>query len=171
MVHLYCGDGKGKTTCAMGLALRAAGRGKRVVIAQFLKGRDSGERLAMALYPGITLLPVPEKMPFFSVMDEKEKADAAAQSTLLFSQAAELVASGECDFLVLDEISVAISLGLLPLEAVTRLVDACPAGMELILTGREIIGALLHRADYITEMKNHRHPYDSGVKAREGIEY
>ncbi len=171
MVHFYYGDGKGKTTCAIGLALRAAGRGKRVVVVQFLKGGDSGERLTMALHPEITLLPIPEKMPFFSVMNEKEKADAAAQSALLFSQAAQLAAKGKCDLLVLDEICAAISLGLLPLEAVTRLIDACPAGMELILTGREIIDALFYRADYITEMKNHRHPYDSGVKAREGIEY
>jgi cob(I)alamin adenosyltransferase len=171
MIHLYLGDGKGKTTCAMGLALRAAGRGKRVVIAQFLKGAGSGKRLALALLPGVTLLPVPEKMPFFSAMSEKEKAETAAQSALLLSQAAELVAKGECDFLVLDEICVVLSLGLLPLEAVTRLADACPAGMELVLTGRKACSALLHRADYITEMKNHRHPYDSGVKAREGIEY
>lgn len=171
MIHLYWGNGKGKTTSAMGLALRAAGRGKKVVIAQFLKGADSGERLALALLPGVTLLPVPEKMSFFPAMNEKEKAEAASQSSLLLSQAAELVAKGACDFLVLDEICVALSLGLLPLEAITRLIDAGPAELELVLTGREACRALMHRADYITEMKNHRHPYDSGIGAREGIEY
>ena len=79
MIHIYCGDGKGKTTCAFGLALRAAGRGNRVIIAQFLKGADSGERLSIAKVPGVTLLEVPEEVKFSFMMNDEEKARASSR--------------------------------------------------------------------------------------------
>ena len=94
MIHLYCGDGKGKTTAAFGLALRWAGRGGRAVIAQFLKGADSGERYALAHVPGVTLLPVPETIKFVFAMDEEEKAAARAESRALLAGALAALEGG-----------------------------------------------------------------------------
>ena len=157
MVHLYCGEGKGKTTAAMGLALRMAGRGKRVVVAQFLKGADSGERYALAMLPQVTLLPLPER--------EAEQARYLA----LAEQARTLGAQPDCGLLVLDEVCAAVNTGLLPLEEVISCLDR--AAGEVVLTGRDPDPALVGRADYITEMGKLRHPFDLGTAARPGVEY
>ena len=169
MVHLYLGDGKGKTTCAMGLALRAAGREQRVVIAQFLKSGDSGERLALKRFSNVTLLPVPERVKFTFAMDAMEKEAAAEQSSRLLAAAQGLMSG--CDLLVLDEICAAVSTGLLPLEQVTGLLDRRPESLEVVLTGRDPAPALYDRADYITEMVKRKHPFDRGAAARRGVEY
>jgi len=169
MVHLYHGDGKGKTTCAMGLALRAAGRGKRVVIAQFLKCGESGERMALRGFSNVTLIPVPETMKFVFAMSVEEKA-AAEEKMLMILQAAKGLMSG-CDLLVLDEVCGAVSTGLLTQEQVTALLDSRPEGVEVVMTGRDPAQTLLDRADYVTEMRKVKHPYDQDVPAREGIEY
>lgn len=169
MVHLYTGDGKGKTTCAMGLALRAAGRGMRVVIAQFLKGEGSGERLAFEKFPNVTLIFVPERMKFVSAMNGAEKAEAAARARELLGTAARLSAS--CDMLVLDEVCGAVTEGLIPLEAVLRLLDDRPETLEVVMTGREPAPELIARAHYLTEMKKRKHPFDEGASARAGIEF
>lgn len=170
MVHIYCGDGKGKTTCAMGLALRSAGRGNRVVIAQFLKDGNTGERVAWAKHDNVTLLPVPEKMKFIFAMDEAEKSATRAEMTALFDRAAGLVRAGECDLLILDEMCSAVTTGMVPLEKVTAFLDEKPQA-EIVLTGRDPEQALQDRADYITEMKKIKHPFDQGAKAREGVEW
>ena len=169
MIHLYCGDGKGKTTCAMGLALRALRRDWRVVIAQFLKSEDSGERRILSGLSGVHLLPLPPEAPFTFAMTEAERAEAAERASALLDDAHALLAPGV--LLVLDEVCPAIAAGLLPLHAVTGLLDACPAGAEVVLTGRAPDLALVARADYITEMKSRRHPYESGARARSGIEF
>ena len=103
MIHIYCGDGKGKTTCAFGLALRAAGRGNRVIIAQFLKGADSGERLSIAKVPGVTLLEVPEEVKFSFMMNDEEKARASSRFERELDEAARAARAGECELVVLDE--------------------------------------------------------------------
>lgn len=171
MVHIYCGDGKGKTTAAMGLALRAAGRGWGVVIAQFLKSEDSGERRALACVPGVTLLPLPERVKFSFQMDEADRREAAARFAALCDQCQGLAAAGEARMVILDEVCAAVNTGLLPLERVLALLDGLPAGAEAVLTGRDPHPALLARADYVTEMKKNRHPYEKGVRARSGIEF
>lgn len=171
MIHIYCGDGKGKTTCAFGLALRAAGRGRRVVIAQFLKSGDSGERDAIAHVPGVTLLEVPEQMKFTFLMNEEEKAAFSIQMRDILARAARLAEEGACGLLVLDECCAAVSSGLLPVEEVLALLDAAPGALEVVITGRDPHPDLVERADYITEMKKIRHPFDKGVAAREGIEW
>ena len=152
MIHLYCGDGKGKTTAAMGLALRMAGRGKPVVIAQFLKGADSGERYALSLLPKVTLLPAPEPIKFSFQLTQ---AEAAARKEA-------------CGLLVLDEVCAAVNTGLLPLERVLACLDR--VSCEVVLTGRDPVPELWERADYITEMEKLRHPYDRGIAARPGVE-
>lgn len=167
MLHLYCGNGKGKTTAAMGLALRAAGRGKRVVIAQFLKGADSGERFALAQLPQVTLLPVPDTVKFsFRMTEEERRAEARRYQDLL-----ELIrqeAQG-CFLLVLDEACAAVNTGLLPLEDLLAYLDSLEC--EVVLTGRDPAPQLAERADYITSMEAVRHPFEQGISARKGIEF
>ena len=171
MIHIYCGDGKGKTTCAFCLALRAAGRGRKVLITQFLKSGDSGERAAIAHVPGVTLLEVPERMKFTFRMTEEEKISFGAQMKALLEQTRAVVEKGELDMLVMDECCAAVAKGLLPLEDVLSLLDSVPEALEVIITGRNPDPALVERADYITEMKKIRHPFDKGVAARKGIEW
>ena len=171
MVHLYCGDGKGKTTCAMGLALRAIGRGERVVIAQFLKDGDSGERMALTGLEGVTLLDVPAEMKFSSAMNEAEKQAAAIQFIQMMDQVEEAVHAGTCGMVILDEVCAAVGTGLLLLKRVEDFLDHRPEGTEVVLTGRNPAPALMKRADYVTEMKKIAHPYDAGIPARRGIEY
>lgn len=169
MVHIYCGDGKGKTTCAMGLAVRSAGHGRKVVVAQFLKGSNSGERAVLESLPTVNCLPVPETIKFIFAMDEQEKAEALAQMTAAFTQAVE--ASRDSDLLVLDELCGAITTGMVPLEKVLAFLDSRPEQLEVVITGRDPAPELQERADYITEMRKIKHPFDQGVNAREGIEW
>jgi cob(I)alamin adenosyltransferase len=169
MLHIYCGDGKGKTTCAMGLAVRAAGHGRRVVVAQFLKGDNSGERAVLEALPNVTCLPVPQTIKFVFAMDDEEKTQAHAQMTAAFARAAAL--GRESDLLVLDELCGAISTGMVPLEQVLAFLDSCPETLEVVITGRDPAEELQERADYITEMKKIKHPFDRGINGREGIEW
>ena len=169
MLHIYCGDGKGKTTCSMGLAVRAAGHGRKVVVAQFLKSGNSGERAVLEQLPTVNCIPVPGTMKFTFLMNEQEKADTRAQMTAIFSRAAEL--GRESDLLVLDELCSAVSTGMVPLEEVLAFLDSRPENLEVVITGRDPAPELQERADYITEMRKIKHPFDKGVNAREGIEW
>lgn len=169
MLHIYCGDGKGKTTCAMGLAIRAAGHGRKVVVAQFLKSGNSGERVVLSALPTVNCLSVPETMKFTFAMNEQEKAQTRAQMTASFAQAAE--AGRESDLLILDELCGAIATGMVPLEDVLAFLDSRPENLEVVITGRDPAPALQERADYITEMRKIKHPFDRGVSAREGVEW
>ena len=169
MLHIYCGDGKGKTTCSMGLAVRAAGHGRSVVVAQFLKGGNSGERVVLESLPSVNCIPVPETIKFVFAMNEQEKTEARAQMTGAFEQA--VAASRNSDLLVLDELCSAISTGMVPLETVLDFLDNCPEQLEVVITGRDPAPELQERADYITEMRKVKHPFDKGVNAREGVEW
>lgn len=171
MLHIYHGDGKGKTTCAFGLALRALGRGWTVTVVQFLKSEHSGERFALSSLPGATLLPLPERVTFSFRMTEEERAEARTRYAGQCAGALALARSGQARLLVLDEVCAALNTGLLTLDTVTSLLDALPPDTETVLTGRNPPEELLRRADYITEFVKQRHPYDRGVAAREGIEF
>lgn len=171
MIHLYTGEGKGKTTAAMGLALRMAGRGRKVMIAQFLKSSNSGERFALAKLPGICLLDVPEKVKFTFQMDEQDRREAAARFEGLLSDCERGLKNGSADLVVLDEVCAAVNAGLLNEGQVTALMDQYGRKAELVLTGRNPVQAFLDRADYVTEMKAVRHPYEKGISAREGVEF
>ncbi|NCB63679.1 MAG: cob(I)yrinic acid a,c-diamide adenosyltransferase [Clostridia bacterium] len=170
MIHIYCGDGKGKTTASMGLAVRSAGRGNRVVVAQFLKNSDSGERLVLPAIPGITVLDIPAEMKFVWTMTEEEKAAERTRQTALFRKAANLALAGKCELLVLDEMCSAASTGMVPLEEVTAFLDGKPENLEVVMTGRDPLPELCDRADYITEMRKIKHPFDQGVPSRVGVE-
>ena len=171
MIHLYCGDGKGKTTAAIGLAMRSAGRGNRVVVAQFLKNADSGERAALSLLPSILLLDAPEIMKFVFQMTPGEKQAERERQTALFDAAVTLTSRERAGLLVLDEMCSAVNTGMVSLERVTEFLDHMPAGLEVVLTGRDPAPELERRADYITEMRKCKHPYDRGVAPRLGVEW
>lgn len=171
MIHLYHGDGKGKTTAAMGLALRAAGSGLNVVIVQFLKGRESGEINLLGAMPNVTVLRGKNSFKFSFQMDSGERQAAAEAHEENLQEALELAYSGACDVLILDEALGALSTGLLGAELVRGLVINPLPGLELILTGRKPPEFIMDAADYITEMRCIRHPYTKGVDARRGIEW
>ncbi len=171
MIHLYCGEGKGKTTAAMGLALRAAGQGLPVVIVQFLKGRVSGEISLLQNLPGVQVLRGKNSLKFSFQMDEGEKKLAKQAHEENLAEALRLTKQNPGGLLVLDEALGALSAGLLCEDTVTSLLAECPKETELVFTGRNPAPFLLERADYITEMKNIRHPFEKGTAARKGIEY
>lgn len=166
LVHLYWGNGKGKTTAAMGLALRALGSGKRVVIVQFLKGAESGEvgllrRLGAAVYRGKA------GQKFVSQMSEEEK-----QATRELQGENLLCAMRHpADLLILDEACAACKLGMVEETLLKQAVLQKPFAQELVLTGREPADWMQAAADYSTEMLCRRHPYDKGIAARKGVEF
>lgn len=166
MLHIYHGDGKGKTTAAMGLALRMAGRGKRVVIAQFLKCEDSGERFALARLDGAELLALPECLPFTFELSPEQLEQERRRYADMLQQLEER--SAHADLLVLDEVCDAVDIGLVELDAVLHLLDGYKG--EAVLTGRQGQPELLCRADYVTRMEKQKHPFDRGVGARIGVE-
>ena len=166
LVHLYYGDGKGKTTAAMGLALRALGQGQRVVIVQFLKTGTSGEleslrRLGAAVFSG------KPGTKFVSRMSDAEKAETGQWN----DQMLRCALSENCDLLILDELCAARQYALVSERLAKTAVLDHPAGAEVVITGRMPEDWMAEAADYITEMRCCRHPYQQGVTARRGIEY
>ena len=170
LVHLYCGDGKGKTTAAVGLAVRHSGRGGKVVFAQFLKDGTSGECRVLAKL-GVTVLAANPVGKFSFRMTEEEKAETAAALGRTFDAATGFAVRERATLLVRDEICAAVNCGFLPEKTLTEFLESRPDSLEVVLTGRDPSENLQVHADYITEMKKRRHPFDEGVAAREGIEF
>ncbi|NLA57817.1 MAG: cob(I)yrinic acid a,c-diamide adenosyltransferase [Firmicutes bacterium] len=169
LVQVYTGDGKGKTTAALGQALRAVGRGLRVYMAQFIKGQESGEHLAaqrLCSYLTISQLGTGE---FIINREPTEEELALAQAG--WSEISQVVQRGGYDLVILDEISHAVKVGLITIEQVLGLISKRPKHVEMILTGRDMQAELIAAADLVTEMRCVRHPYDRGLKVRKGIEY
>jgi len=169
-IQVYTGDGKGKTTCALGLALRAVGHGFQVFMVQFLKGRETGEVKAAAnrLAPDLTLrsfgrpglvnlrAPAPEDLALV-----REAWDLARQ----------VILAGKHDLVILDEINLVLTFELLPPEEVFQVLRERPPGVEVVLTGRQAPPELVEMADLVTEMRPVKHYYEAGVKSRRGIEW
>lgn len=169
LTHFYFGGGKGKTTAAMGLAARVLGRGGRVVIVQFLKDGESGEMAFFSKQKNVTLFS--GKSGGFSFnMTGQQKAETAGIHAENFKRAAEIAVSGGCDLLVLDECADAVQTGLFDEKMLCEFLKAKPYELELVITGHKPLRCILAASDYVTEMKKHKHPYDAGVAAREGIE-
>ena len=171
LLHLYTGDGKGKTTAAMGLALRALGQGQRVMVAQFMKNGKSGELAALRQLPGATVVPVEPIQKFVFRMTPEERAAARAQQCAQAESLAALVAAEAPEVLVLDELALAMQMGLVSEESGWALIEAGLRHGEVVTTGRSAPESLLTRADYVSEVVKRRHPYDRGIQARKGIEF
>ena len=171
LIHIYTGDGKGKTTAALGLSLRAAGHGLRVVIVQFLKGRDTGEIHALEQIPDVTVLRFKESLGFFSsASDDKRHAMMQIHDELL-AEAKRLTDESLCDILVLDEICAAYRYGALDKSLADEIVLNKSPELELVLTGRDAPEHWVAIADYVSEVVMRRHPHKRGIAARRGIEF
>ncbi len=166
-VQIYTGDGKGKTTAALGLALRAAGHGMRTYIGQFMKGQHYGELDALRDQPHIT---IEQYGDVRCIRREEVTADHVAQAQRGLERAREAMLSGQYDIVVLDEVNVTVWFGLLTIEEVLVFLDQRPAHVEVILTGRRAPPELIARANLVTEMREVKHYYQQGVLARKGIE-
>ena len=172
LTHIYTGDGKGKTSCAMGMALRAAGNGLSVNIFQFCKTEPSGELKSLALLPGVTLTRAQvETHKFAWDMDAEEKAQWDDAQQALFDEACEACVDGRCDLVILDEVLGAVRERAIDEAQLSYLIGHRHKGVELVLTGRNASPALIAKADYVTEMRMVKHPYTEGIPARRGIEY
>lgn len=169
LVEVYTGNGKGKTTAAMGVALRAIGSDKKVYIIYFMKGSQSyGEQIALSKLPnctfsrfGLDSFVDPENV----TNDDKEEAQKA------FLKAQEVIYSNNYDLVILDEINIAVAWKLLDVNDVIRMISMKPEKVELILTGRYADSRLINLADLVTEMVEIKHPYTKGIQARQGIDY
>jgi len=166
-VHVYTGDGKGKTTAALGLALRAVGAGWRVFFGQFAKGMECSELTALERLAGSITVRQFGRACFIDRQPEQMDVHCAEQGLMECGEAAD---SGKYQLLVLDEVNVAVALGLIRLEDLTQLIDGKPRGLELVITGRWAHRSVTQRADLVTEMQEIKHYYSQGVLARTGIE-
>jgi len=169
LIQVYTGNGKGKTTAALGLSLRAVGHGMKVLIIQFMKGNIRYGELESAkkLSPYLTIRQMGRET-FVSKTDPDPEDIKLAREA--FSFAKKVIKEKEYDMVILDEINVAIDYGLIPLPDLLHLLDTKPESIELILTGRNAKPEIMERADLVTEMVEHKHYYQKGIPAREGIE-
>lgn len=193
MIHVYHGNGKGKTTAAIGLAVRAAGAGRKVLFTQFMKGNISSEIGVLREIPGITVLLPGIRSGFYREMSESDKEAVSERHNEILREIKRRMEAGEADVIVMDEIAHAYRYRLLDRELAGEIIrlakktkavikeeqavgeddgeDFTGSETELILTGREPDESFLEAADYITEMKQQRHPYERGIPARKGIEW
>ncbi len=171
LIHIYTGNGNGKTTAALGLAIRFAGCGGKAVIVQFCKGSETGELESLSRIPGITVLRNSRDYGFWSSCTKQQQELVRLENNANISQALSLVGQGESSLLVLDEVMFAYSIGAVDAGAVDNLLNRKPKELELVLTGRDAPEHFLVLADYISEIKCIRHPYEKGIVARRGIEF
>jgi cob(I)alamin adenosyltransferase len=169
-IQVYTGNGKGKTTAALGLALRAAGRGLRTYMAQFLKKGEYGELLAVSGRLADLITIEQFGLPEFHHEGRGASAEEIAAAEAGLAAVAAALTGASYRIVILDEINTLLHFRIVPVESVLRLIDRRPAGVELILTGRYVPQAVLERADLVTEMREIRHYYQKGVQARTGIE-
>lgn len=167
MIHIYTGDGKGKTTAACGLALRSAGCGKNVLVVQFLKDGTSGEMCAFENFKNITVMSS-ETKGFLWNMTDRERQETKELHEKLFKTAMQK--ASDFDVVIFDEILGAISTGMIGETAVFEFLKTNPEP-EIVLTGRGASEKLIHLADYVSEIKCVKHPMEKGIPARKGIEY
>jgi cob(I)alamin adenosyltransferase len=167
-VQVYTGNGKGKTTAALGLALRAAGAGRRVFIAQFIKKALCSEHMALDRYGDLIIISR-FGTGFLRGRQHTGPEVKAAQKGL--AAVARIIASGEYDVVIMDEINVATHAGLVSVESLVEIIDNRPPGVEIVLTGRNADRRVIRKADLVTEMKEIKHYMNKGVRARKGIEF
>lgn len=191
LIHLYYGDGKGKTTAAAGMCVRAAGNNKRVLFVQFMKDGSSGEVSVLKELPGIEVIYGNVPYGFYGQMDEEAKSLFAEEQKRLFHKMADKIKeeiknaklhsenafgerfheNGFRILLVMDEITYAYNWNLIDRPELEKLLNNKPDFLEIVMTGRNPEQFLIERADYVTEMKFEKHPFEKGVEARKGVEF
>jgi len=170
LVSIFTGQGKGKTTAAIGTAVRAAGHGLKVHVIFFLKGStyEHGEFKILSEIPGVTISSFGKKG---WIRENDTSSEHRQQAQLAFEEARKTVIGGEYDLVILDEINIALSFGLIELEQVIKLIEDKPSHVELILTGNDADPRLVMMADLVSEILAIKHPFTEGIKARKGIDY
>ena len=169
MIHLYYGNGKGKTTAAMGLALRCAGSGGRVLIFQFLKDNSSSERNALCNIDGIEIINGKSCEKFVFNMSESEKAQASQYYCTMLDEVFEN--AKEYDMLILDEVMTAVTCGLIEESCLIKQLKKHKDDAEIVMTGGTPSEKVIQICDYVTHMQKIKHPFDNGTVARKGVEY
>ena len=171
LIHIYCGDGKGKTSAATGLAVRAAGCGKQVLFARFLKNEDSGELEILDRIPEIHVIHLERSFGFYRTLTEEEQAEVRQMYEALWQDIVRRAETDVYDVLVMDEFMAAYNYGLIGHDAAFAFLREKPERLEVVLTGRDPDEALVELADYVSEIRKVKHPFDRGIRARRGIEY
>lgn len=171
LIHIYCGDGKGKTTAAMGLAVRCSGAGEKVLLFQFLKGNNSSERKNIEKIENITIIPGRQSTKFVNQMTEEEKAEMREFYKRKFEEIKAMVKDGGYRMLVMDELIATVNHGFVTEQELLAFLKEKPEELEVVMTGRNPKESLCKIADYITEMKMIKHPYEQGIPARRGVEF
>lgn len=169
MIHLYMGDGKGKTTAAVGLAVRASGSGMQVLFSQFMKGNNTGEIHSLEMIPNIKILRSEKQYGFYRDLSEAEKLELTEVHNQIMDELLKTAYNGQVQMIILDEITYPARWNLVDVNKLKKLLQN--ESVEFVLTGRDPEGFMLDCADYITEMRKVRHPYEKGIKARVGVEY
>lgn len=170
-IHIYYGNGKGKTTCSVGLAVRAAGCGKKVLFIQFMKTGKSSEIRMIESLPGIEVMEAPRMKKFSFNMNEEEKQEMLEADNAVLALIKEKVSGGDYDLLVMDESLGSCHKGFLDEGLLLDFLQNKPEHLEVVMTGRHPDDTLMDMADYVTEMHKVKHPYDKGINARRGIEF
>lgn len=169
-IHIYCGDGKGKSTAAMGLTVRAAGSGQKVVLTQFLKNGSSSEFKILENLPQVQIFKCSKNFGFLWNMSEEKKAEAKKAYMELFELVTKTAVEENAFLLVMDEFMSAYNFGMLDKEMALNFLREKPDNLEVVLTGRDPAPELIELADYVSEICKRKHPFDQGIPARKGIE-
>ncbi len=170
LIHIYEGDGKGKTTAGIGLSVRCAGSGQKVLYTQFLKNDSSSELAVLEQIPGIHVARCEEKFGFTFGMTPEQKKKAQAFYTEHFRSVARMAVEENCRLLVLDELIASYNLEMVDREKVLKFLKEKPEELEVVMTGRDPAKELLELADYVSRVVKVKHPFDRGIAARKGIE-
>lgn len=170
LIHIYCGNGKGKTTASLGLAIRCAGWGGHIIFAQFLKGRDTGELHALEELNTITVIRSKGLTKFTFQMTPQELTQTKKEQEKLWDHSITICHRKKTDMIILDEIISAIDLKLISESVVLQFLKTKPKNLEVVMTGRNPSPELLKISDYVSEIVKRKHPFDKGIEARKGIE-
>jgi len=171
LIHIYTGDGKGKTTAAMGLAFRAAGQDKKVYILQFLKARKTGEKFSAEKVENITFARANKSPKFIFQMNEEEKAELKKETKKACENLMRILQDSEYEIIIVDEIFGALANGMIDKKDLIKLMKEKSGDKELILTGRGAPEDVYDYADYVSNMTMIKHPFEKDIKARKGIEF
>ena len=170
LIHVYTGDGKGKTTASLGLAIRAAGRGFKVVMVQFLKSSDTGELKIIEKIPNFEVHRFERPRGFFWTLNDIEKIELQEDMNIAIDFVRQRLQTGDCDMLILDEVMGSIKNNLIDLDMLVDLLKNKKSHIEVVLTGRNVPDKIVEIADYVSEINAIKHPFEKGISARRGIE-